>query len=188
MSPRFSRAQLGKQSNQRGVVAIEFSIGFFAFMLLFLSWAEACYMGYISSVVDYAISESSRMAKASIAPQSQDSQGDPVPGTADYHTAFKTLITDKSSMWANFIDPDKFTLSTFHFKALDDIAQPCEDGTTLDACLAARSSPAFDAPIAIYHIGYEYTPIFNLFISSETVGLSREVIVIQEFERDKFVN
>ena len=42
-----------------------------------------------------------------------------------------------------------------------------------------------DSSIAIYHLSYEIGGVFTYFFDSTTL-LSREVIVVQEYERDKF--
>ena len=51
------------KKKQKGVVTIEFALGFFAFWLMVAAWAELSFMSYISAVNDLAIAEASRSAK-----------------------------------------------------------------------------------------------------------------------------
>ncbi|WP_417542968.1 TadE/TadG family type IV pilus assembly protein [Methylophaga thalassica] len=155
---------------QRGVASIEFVLGFMAFWLMCSVWVEMSYMSYISSVGDLAISKAARESKK-------------ISSTASYGQFFHSVIQN-DSLAKLLIDSGKFSYSVQYLKSFDEL-------TDVDtACDAEEGgSSKCDNPegkaIALYHITYSYQPIFNLFLDSDTV-FSREMVVIQEYQRDQF--
>ncbi len=157
-------------SRQRGVISIEFAIGIVGFIMMFLFWVEVSYMGYVSSVVDLAITESSRDAKNA--------------EEEDYKEKFTEVVQADDSLWGSFINIDNLSMTTRYYNNVSELALPCEQGEegTCDEVGEPKNSA-----LAIYTLNYNYSPIFNLlFDLSNDIGLSREVIVIQEYERSEF--
>ncbi|MCV5900963.1 hypothetical protein OFN63_33245, partial [Escherichia coli] len=81
------------------------------------------------------------------------------------------------------MDAKNFKTSIQYVKKLDDLhnyEKIClgENGDELNC------SDAKDMAIAVYSISYDYTPIFNFFLNDKTV-FAREVMVIQEYQREK---
>ncbi|OEE60833.1 pilus assembly protein TadE [Enterovibrio norvegicus FF-162] len=147
---------------QQGIVSIEFAMGFIMLFYSMIAWAEICVMGFISSVVDYSISESSRAARTS--------------ANADYEALFREALLDSDQLWVKIVDPNKFDVSVRYFSSFNQVSNPAFSG----------GSNRENNPIALYRISYEYKPIFALFFDDESVTLSREVFGLQEFERDAF--
>ncbi|MCL6271463.1 pilus assembly protein [Sansalvadorimonas sp. 2012CJ34-2] len=165
------------KSGQRGVVAIEFAIGVFAFLMMIFYWMEVSYMGFVSAMVDYAVSESSRVARTT---RSED---------ADYGVIFKHIIDKNDSVWGQFIDADDFVLRTNYFSSVSDIVS-CSNSLGTAACTGASATPTSDMPIAIYNVSYPYRPLFATLFFDQigAVTIRREAITIQEFERGAFLD
>lgn len=153
-----------KGIKQRGVVAIETALGMFAFLLMIFYWMEVSYMGFVSALVDYSVTEAGRSAKAS--------------ERVDYKKIFEAAIKNTNSLWGSFIDVDDLGVETKYCKTVDDLAR--------EACNGAKTK----SPIAIYRVSYDYQPLFlSLFMGQKEANamkISREVITIQEYERSEF--
>ncbi|EGU48903.1 membrane associated secretion system protein [Vibrio ichthyoenteri ATCC 700023] len=158
------------RKRQQGVVTIEFALGFFAFWLMLAAWAELSFMSYVSAVNDLAIAEASRSAKTD---------------TQDYIDSFYDQLNDSDSVWSGLVDKDKFRASVRYvgdmneLQLVNDICLPAEGAQT------AECGVADDAAIAIYYISYDFDSMFSYFIDEATI-FGREVIVVQEYERDQF--
>ncbi len=149
-------------NKQRGVVAIEFVLGFMALFYVLIFWVELCIMGFISSAVDYAIAESSRNARTS--------------ANSDYTDVFMRTLNDNDSTWARFLDRNKFNISVRYYESYNDATSPNSQG----------SEEREDNPIALYRVSYDYSSVFNWVGGLQNITLAREVFGIQEFERDQF--
>ncbi|MBW3694709.1 pilus assembly protein [Vibrio sp. T187] len=168
---------------QSGVASIEFGLSFFAFFLMCITWAEMGYMSYVSSVSDYAISESVRDAKVVI--QENERLGSQATST-QFMYAFKQSIQAQGSLWGEIIDPNKFRLSIQYIKDINELSSytgSCEIED--DNLFELECGESVDSVMAVYRIDYDFTPMLSLLIDTETL-FSREVIVIQEYERDQF--
>ncbi|ANS86266.1 hypothetical protein VSVS12_02510 [Vibrio scophthalmi] len=158
------------KKKQKGVVTIEFALGFFAFWLMVAAWAELSFMSYISAVNDLAIAEASRSAKKD---------------TQDYIDSFYEQLENSDSVWSGLVDKSKFKASVRYVADMNELQlvdAVCLPG---DASQTAECGVANDAAIAIYYISYDFDSIFGYFIDDTTI-FGREVIVVQEYERDKF--
>ncbi|ROV57772.1 hypothetical protein EGH82_21495 [Vibrio ponticus] len=99
---------------------------------------------------------------------------------------FKRSIQDNNSIWANLVDINNFTFTIQYLEDEQQLKNLAVDycslapGERQKACGNSQHSA-----IAVYRINYKYQPMFNYFINSEQL-FAREVIVIQEYERDKF--
>ncbi len=169
-----------KRSSKRqssGVVAIEFAIGAFAFFMMIFYWMEVSYMGFVSAMVDYSVTVASRHAKMS--------------ETNDYKAVFQKILTETDSPWAAFLDSNKFTMTNHHYGSIDGLG--CGYTPDNDECKSGGSGDssvdnARDKPLAIYRVSYPYSPLFAqlFFDGAGSMTISREVITIQEYQRDKF--
>lgn len=154
---------------QRGVASIEFALGFMAFWLMCMAWVEMSYLSYISAVSDLAISEASRSAKVS---------------KGNYKDAFTKAINQQGALWEGVVKESNFRMSVTYVRKVADLTNvnPCEipDGDTFAECgVSANSS------MAIYRVDYDFNSIFTYFMDTSSI-VSREVIVVQEYERDAF--
>jgi tight adherence protein E len=113
----------------------------------------------VTAIGDLAISEASRSAKK---------------GEDSYDTAFNNVI-DSRDFWSKFIKTENFNASVCYVKDLGDLKT---------APVPCQSDDEFNA-IAIYSVSYDYHSIFGYFLNGDSI-FSREVIVVQEYERDKF--
>ncbi|WP_117235025.1 TadE family protein [Vibrio maerlii] len=155
---------------QKGVASIEFAIGFFAFWLMLIAWVEVSYMSYITSISDYAISEAARQAKKD---------------TQSYQQVFHQVLSNSDSLWAGLVDKNNFSASIKYVSDIAELSQvtePClpKGGEALTTCGTEANSA-----IAIYYINYDYEGLFSYFFDGSTL-FSREVIMVQEYERDQF--
>ena len=161
--------KLMTKSKQGGVVTIEFALGFFAFWLMIAAWAEMSYISYISSIGDLAIAQASRQAKKD---------------TSNYDTVFQNVINEDDQIWSNLVDISQFDMTVEFVDSLTDletIVTACEPDEDANSCGAPETGSA----IAIYRISYDYDSVFGYFLDETTV-FSREVIVVQEYQRDQF--
>ncbi|PJC86105.1 pilus assembly protein TadE [Vibrio sp. HA2012] len=152
---------------QKGVASIEFALGFFAFWLLIAAWAEMSYISYVTAIGDLAISEASRSAKK---------------GTDKYQEAFENVLVDSNHFWSKFVDTDGFVATVRYVKdlsALQSVTGVCQSPS------GVCDGPETDKALAIYYISYDYNSIFGYFVQNSSV-FAREIIVVQEYERDKF--
>ncbi|MFM2483652.1 hypothetical protein [Celerinatantimonas yamalensis] len=188
------------KKRQRGVVSIEFAMGFFLFMLMFFSWAQIAYAGYISGLIDYTLAETARDTRASIPSQqstdaAQSSQGD---ATAQAQTAyqiqFETFLKQEAGIWGRFIDFSKFHTKVYYYDSVANLASSCKPPDPKNPpedqkdCLASNATQnETNAPIAVYQASYDFKPLFNL-IPSQNLSLKREAFVVQEYERKDFYN
>lgn len=148
-------------ASQKGVASIEFALGFFAFWLMCMAWAEMSYMSYVSAIGDIAIAEASREAK--VAPSTYQV-------AFDYQVAFENALQKEGAIWSTLVDTDNFSASVvFHNTVGELVAYDKGMSVCTESCNSA---------IAIYQLDYKFTPIFTYFLGEQV--FSREVIVIQE--------
>lgn len=145
-----------KRRKEHGVVSIEVAIGIFPLLLMFFAWMEISYMGYVSSLVDYAISEGARQSKAAVAGASEKDTT-----KINYGPIFKSVINNDNSLWSGFVDLSKFKFTNFHYKNIVDLDKTCNEP---EECNLDSELKAYQAPIAVYQLSYEYNPIFGVFI------------------------
>ena len=159
-----------KKAWQKGVVTIEFALGFFAFWLLIAAWVEMSYISYVSAIGDLAVSKASRMAKKD---------------TENYVAVFNQVLNDSNEFWSNYVSSDNFTASVRFVKDLNEL------DTVTDVCMpesglqTATCGTETNSAIAIYYVSYNFDNLFTYFIADSSV-FAREIIVVQEYERDKF--
>ncbi|RTZ15587.1 pilus assembly protein [Vibrio aquaticus] len=170
-----------KRIKQTGAVSIEFGLGFMAFFLMIMLWAEMGYIAYVSSVNDLAIAEASREAKKVTNDSENNSQ-------STFMTEFRRVIREQSGAFGGIIDPDKYHLSVHYFASLDELGRYNGIGgdcSQNDDETETECGEPTDSSLAIYSVSYEYQPMLAFFMDG-TSNFTREVIVIQEFERDQF--
>lgn len=158
------------KKKQRGVVAIEFVIGFFSFWLMCVAWIEMSYMSYISAISDLAIAEAARSAKVE---------------KTDYLVIFNQVITSSTSVWEGFVDAKNFSYSVQYLSTIEDLVGHVDNCVPQAGNSSVECGNANNSAIAIYRISYDFKSIFSFFMDQTTV-FSREAIVIQEYERDQF--
>ena len=159
-----------KKAGQKGVISIEFALGFFAFWLLIAAWVEMSYTSYVSAIGDLAVSKASRMAKKD---------------TENYVVVFNQVLNDSNEFWSNFVSSENFTASVRYVEdldALDAVTEVCmpESGLQTTTCGTETNSA-----IALYYVSYDFNNLFNYFVGDSSV-FTREIIVVQEYERDRF--
>ena len=162
-----------KTDAESGVAAIEFVLGFTAFWTMCIFLIEIGYISYISSVGDLLISQAARQSKL----YSEDT---------NYLDQYKKVIEGDDSIWQFLVNKDNFRYSIRYVKDYDELS------TIIDACESEDESvsgvecgTAEDAPIAIYRISYSYDQIFGYFGNTTDI-FSREMLVIQEYQRSEF--
>lgn len=141
------------------------------------------YMSYVSSVSDYAISESVRDAKVVI--QESKTRGE-TTSTSDFMRSFKRSIQAQGAFWGKAIDPSKFRISIQYFDDVSALLSYTENCETEDVNSDGwECGNPVNSTIALYRIDYDFKPMLSFFMDTKTL-FSREVIVIQEYERDQF--
>ncbi|MFM2589809.1 TadE/TadG family type IV pilus assembly protein [Vibrio sp. TBV020] len=155
---------------QRGVATIEFAIGFFAFWLMCMAWVEMSYISYISAINDLAISEIARTAK-------KDS--------SDYMQTVQEVLHEEDSIWNQVVDGNDFQVTIQYvdsLKNLVNVENLCGEAEILESTECGKEQ---NAALAIYRINYRFNPIFSYFVTTHNL-MSREMIVVQEYERSQF--
>ena len=163
-------SQLSKES---GVAAIEFSLGFLAFFMMIALFVEISYMSYISSITDLMIAQSVKDSKL----YSQDS---------DFKTIFENRLKDGHELWSSLVNKNNFRFSIRYikdFSMLQQVNDVCEPKGEEGQIVNGVCGDANGAPIAIYRISYDYIPVFNFYSKG---FFAREMIVVQEYQRDAF--
>lgn len=168
---------------QKGVVSVEFALGFILFMYMVLGWAEIGFMSYISAMGDYAISEATRVAKANFRR---------TDGAAAYEAKLEEALGQ--TLLGDYFK-DNFVVNVEYLKqdGLASLSQEeCEfiqdiDGNWTTSCEVTGNTDGRANPIAVYQVSYDYTPVFtSFFVGGDKSIFSREVIAIQEYERCTF--
>ncbi|MCG3722548.1 pilus assembly protein [Vibrio cincinnatiensis] len=157
---------------KKGIATIEFVGGFFAFWLMCMAWVEMSFISYVSSLGDLAIAKAAREAKKT--------------DGINYVTEFNQLLNEENSLWHYVVDANKFKARVQFVKHLDDLHN-YETRCLGEGEEAFNCNDPKDMAIAVYHISYDYQPIFSFFLSRETL-FAREVIVIQEYQRETFTH
>ncbi|WP_342351450.1 TadE family protein [Vibrio panuliri] len=167
----------------KGVVSIEFAMGFMMFWWLCMALVEVSYMSYVSAVTDLAVSEASRASRL------EDQVSKDCVGSQcfnSYSARFKQALYDNQSLWAKLIDHDKFEFSVQYLKSQTELENLKDDFCPLGAGEKESECGKYtDSAIAVYRVNYAYQPMFNYFINSSQL-FTREAIVVQEYERDQF--
>lgn len=159
---------------QKGVVAIEFILGFTIFWIVIVAWLEIAFLSYVTAVNDLAINEAARSAKKN---------------SSSYMSTYKAVLDETDSIWSHFIDPEKVVYTVNYVKDITALAgathclpEEDEDGVT-PTFRECGSAP--DMAIAIYYMSYDFEGLFSQFFDNR-MAVAREIIVIQEYERDQF--
>lgn len=163
-----------KIDRQSGVAAIEFAVGFPVFLLMCFLLVEMSYMSYVSAIGDLMISQTARQSKL-------------YSTSDDYIAQFKNDIDQSGSIWKFLVNENDFRYSIHYVTTYDDLS------SIKDACIPDPAKTdnfvtcgvAANAPIAIYRISYDFKPIFGYFGSVKNT-FTREMIVVQEYQRSKF--
>lgn len=162
MSRKNKKLQLGSSS-------IEFVLGFMVFWLCCVAWIEINYLSYVSSTIDMVVSRAAREAK-----KSQD----------DYLHIINKVILEESSKQINLIDANRFkgTINYVNSPA-SLLVTKCELGpdSKWKECGDSKGNS-----LAVYTISYEFNSIFTFFSDNLDSILTRKMIVVQEYGRDKF--
>ncbi|CAM3513860.1 TadE family protein [Parendozoicomonas haliclonae] len=163
-----ARQPLRQPLRQEGMVALETALGLPVLMLAIFLWCEMCFVGYVSAILDYTITESARHLRAY--PHDH------------YHQAFHRIINNDQSFWRHFIDTERLVLESWYQADMDMLYEShCRENTgTL--CYTQEQKGSL---IAVYQVEYRYRPLFHIFRLGriETPVLRREVIAVQEYER-----
>ena len=154
----------------KGVASIEFVFGFMAFWAMCVCFIELSYLSFISSINDLIITESVRESKIN--------QG-------NYKDSFKKLVNENSEIWFGIIDENKFRMSIYYIDSISKLESTTEPCAVIEGESFTQCGNPIGSEIAIYNIEYQYNPIFNYLLNDEFI-LKREVLSIQEYERDQF--
>lgn len=175
LSNTFKRKKFNRSST-RGVAALEFVAGFFSFWLMCLFLAEVSYISYVSALGDLMITRATRNTKL-------------VKDEQTFSQAFNDALKEQDSLWKYLVSSQGFQRSIRYvdkFEDLENVTDSCmpKDGESSAECNKPKENEQL--AIAIYRVSYNYTPIFSSFVGSQKSVFSREMIVVQEYQRDKF--
>lgn len=161
-----------------GIVTLEFIIGFFVFWLVIVAWLEISYISYVTSINDLAINQASQTAKKSDSGE-------------NYIDIYMGVLEEEGSVWNRLINTDNVIFSVRYVPGLTDleaVTDKClpdepEEGEIQENYKSCGTQT--DNAIAIYYMSYEFTGIFSQLFDNR-LSPAREVIVVQEYERDEF--
>jgi|GEM_PF-2848633 len=150
---------------QRGVVSIEFALGFMALWLLTIAMMDLGLRNYSTSVVNFAVSETSRDMKV----LSLDSE-------KAFSEHFLKIIEQNSfSLWGILTRKDSLDVKIKYYASVKDLAD--ENYKT-----SVQSPKKF--PIARYEITYQYQPFLGVSMVPNAAPIHRSVIAVQEGARN----
>lgn len=155
---------------EKGSVSIEFAMGFMAFWFMCMAWVEMSYMSYISAINDLAIAEISRNAKK---------------GEGEYLRIVDGVLRRENSIWNTVTSADNFKVSIQYLDSLEALEKVKKGCPVFEEQRTRECGNAVDSALAIYRVDYHFRPIFS-YVFSHSVNLSREMIVVQEYERSQF--
>jgi tight adherence protein E len=141
--------------------------------VLIVAWLEVGYVSYVSALNDLAINEAAQVAKTD-----KDS----------YLDSYQAVLNDQSSIWNQLVDVERVVHSVRYVKdidALSKVSEKCEPEEDAEDQTQAVCGTEEDSAIAIYYMSYKFSGLFSSLLDSKLTA-AREVIVIQEYERDKF--
>ncbi|WP_158784045.1 TadE/TadG family type IV pilus assembly protein [Pantoea sp. BAV 3049] len=159
-----------RDSDEDGSLVIEFSLVFPVFVFLVFFVFEICRYLFISAAIDATLSSAARTSS---------SQASTV---VDYNLIFRDTIRNESALWAGLIDASQLTT---HVSFCSSVTQ-----AIADSCSETASSGKV---LAYYQVKYNYRPyLFNGvipgtedLIAALQSSLSRQLIYVQEYERDQ---
>lgn len=175
------RSNNTSKHKQKGVVAIEFALGFMAFWLMCMAWVEMSYISYVSAICDVTIAQAASAAKKT------DLEADTETNKKEYLALFQNALTNKGSLWGKIIDTSKFHTSVRYINSVENLAKTKEPCVPNEETGQKECGTANNSAIAIYSITYDFNPTLTFFLDKQTV-FTREVIVVQEYERSEFEN
>lgn len=150
---------------QRGVVSIEFALGFMALWLLTIALMDLGLRNYSTSVVNFAVSEAARDVKV-LKLDSEEA----------FAEHFRRIIKENSfSLWGILTKQGKLDVNVKHFPSVKSLA---------DGVAPATSRFSSSYPIAKYEIKYTYQPLLGFSLVPAT-PVRRSVITIQERARNE---
>lgn len=157
-------------AKEQGSVVVEFSFIFPIFIFLVVFVFEICRYLFISAAIDATLSSAARTSSSQAS------------SVVNYNVIFRNIIRKESALWGGFIDPSLLSTSV-RFCSTVDLA-------ILGSCSSSNST---DRILAYYKVEYNYQPyLFNGaipgtedLIAALRSSLSRQMIYVQEYERDQ---
>lgn len=157
-----SKEKISWLSSNAGSSAVEFSLVFIPFFMAMLFLAELCRIVFISSALDFILTESGYRASLRS------------PGS-DCNAFFTKALNERLDVWPLFTKKITLGLSILY----------CDDVTALvDNSKRCSSTNATGKPLALYNVSVNYQPLFFTFPPSVIESrLNRKVAFVQEFQR-----
>lgn len=163
--------------DKSGVVAVEMTLVFIPFILLFLFIAELCSVLYVSVSIDLAMAEAMRFTSSS-------SSAD----MTEYKRTFLQKMQDRVTELPLMIyKAENVNFDVKYCESLEKIANgTCNSSSPSQPSLDADGEPIYGTgtPLAFYSVQYTYTPLF-LPIPNSVVNpaMARNGIYIMETTR-----
>jgi tight adherence protein E len=149
-------------NKQKGVTAVEFSLG--AFILFFVTFAifESSYYTYVVNMTEYSLRETIRNTKIH--------EGKSV--NQQYKEKFETLIKDRTNLWHFLIDSSKFSFNGRYYRTYQDFI---DDNGHSDQAFSENYN------LAEITVTYRYSPIIK-FVSAIDRDISSTMVLNLEHE------
>jgi len=161
---------------QKGVVAIEFAIGFMGFWLMCMAWIEMSYMSYVSAICDVTISQAAKVAKKADVDENIDAE--------TYLSIFNAALENSDSIWSGVVNTENLRTSVRYVSNINELVDTIDPCIPADDETTAQCGSSVNRAIAIYRVSYDFTNILTYFMGQTT--FIREVIVVQEYGRSQF--
>lgn len=144
---------------KKGAIAVEFALVLIPYLLLFLLTAEVCRMFYVSSVINLSLAESSRYAANN--------------REISYKESFIKNYKKNLNSFPLLSNNNQLSFDVYYCGTIEDII--------LDKCTKNNKNKK---PLAIYHIDYNYKPVFFILPNNYINKIiSRNLVYVQEYER-----
>ena len=164
------RGILNKFTDSKASLTVEFSFISLVFVFMVFFIFELCRYLFVSAAIDSTLSTAARNASTQ------------VNVTTDYNVLFRNAVRNESALWGSVIDHSLLYSSVKYCTSIDRaIAGPCS------------STAAAGKMLAYYQIGYRYRPFLfsgglpgmSKLINTLQSSLTRQLIYVQEYERDE---
>ncbi|RSD27493.1 TadE family protein [Vibrio pectenicida] len=163
---------------QIGSFTVEAAMGIPIFILVVLTWIEICVAIYSISMSDHALTQAVSATKKTISDGS----------SVKYNQLVENKLKEQAGfLWSHVMKPGTYKLEVEYLPSYSDLvncsAIDIKKKSSGSAC-SNFSQKSHDKAIAIYSLGFDYSPVVSVWFPELTI--KREIIVIQEHERSKY--
>ncbi|OLQ81644.1 hypothetical protein BIT28_04485 [Photobacterium proteolyticum] len=160
----------------RGSVTVETALGLPVLLMMLLTFVELCFMTFAVTSADYALA-------AAVAETKRTNTANEEQTEAFKNQVMVSLNNNTFNLLMNRTVESTYNADVLFIDNLDDLRECSENHSDIETC-SGISSDAYNKPIAIYRLEYDYTPSLSFILPS--ISIKKEIIAIQESQRCKY--